>query len=69
MKFEEYNVKTNESGHAYVKNNVIVSKEKKTCLICGNPTRFIETLSESYFCSDECVNAFYKYMDSMIPEF
>lgn len=41
-------------------NSIIKGKEKFPCLTCGEPTEYIEVCSETYFCSDECVEEFYK---------
>jgi hypothetical protein len=35
----------------------------KPCLLCGEPTEFIEVCSEAHFCSEECENEFYKSME------
>lgn len=51
---------TDEYGYQFVKNGVMIGTEEKACLTCGTPTRYIEVCSEAHFCSDECVDKFYK---------
>lgn len=41
----------------------MIGTEECGCLTCGIPTKYIEVCSESHFCSDECVNKFYKQVD------
>lgn len=41
-------------------NSIIKGSKKAGCLICGEPTEYIEVCSESHFCSTECVDRFYK---------
>lgn len=52
-------------------NEMTVAQRKKegyikgaigSCLMCGQPTPFIEVYSEAHFCSVECANAFYEQM-------
>ncbi len=40
----------------------MIGTEEKPCLTCGCPTKYIDLCSESYFCSDECVMEFDKYV-------
>ena len=61
MKFEDYKeVITDKYGFQFVKNDVMIGDEEQGCLICGTPTKYIEVCSEAHFCSDECVDKFYK---------
>lgn len=39
---------------------VLLSKTSKRCLICGEPTEYIDIASEARFCSDECMDEFYR---------
>ena len=43
-----------------IDNDILVGKELKPCSFCGELTNFIEINSEAHFCSEECVNAWYK---------
>lgn len=52
----------------YAKNGLLVSKDTKPCLMCGEPSRFIEVCSEAYFCSEECEQDFFEYMNRLIAE-
>lgn len=38
----------------------MISNEEKSCLVCGSLSKYIEVCSEAHFCSDECVEEFYK---------
>lgn len=38
----------------------MIGNEKCGCFVCGTPTKYIEVCSEAHFCSDECVDKFYK---------
>lgn len=38
----------------------MIGTEECRCLACGTPTKYIEVCSEAHFCSDECVDKFYK---------
>lgn len=62
MKFSDYQIITDELGFQFVKDNVMVTDQEVGCLMCGRPTRYVEVISEAYFCSDECVKAFYRQM-------
>jgi hypothetical protein len=57
MKFKDKypNVKQGDM----VDNSYLIGNEG-SCIICGEPTSFIEVCSEANFCSDECENQFYK---------
>ena len=57
MKFEDKFFKMK-----YLNENKGIIKGKKLvpCGICGEPTVFIDLYSEGYFCSEECVEKFYK---------
>lgn len=44
----------------HMKDNDMIGTEGKDCLICGTPAKYIEVCSEAHFCSDECVDKFYK---------
>lgn len=67
MKFSQYNLTTDQYGYEFAKNNVMKTSKECGCMMCGQPTHFIEVLSESYLCSDECVTAFLKmYNDTIL---
>ena len=50
MKFTDKDLKTN---------SLIKSKEKKPCLICKQPTEYIDWCSEYRLCSTVCEQKFY----------
>ena len=50
MKFTDKDLKTK---------SLIKSKEKKPCLICKQPTEYIDWCSEYRLCSTECEQKFY----------
>lgn len=53
-----------------IKNNsVIEGNNVGKCLICKSSTRFIEVCSESYFCSEECLDKFYAYYNKLVSGF
>lgn len=60
MKFEEYELKTDQYGFQFAKSDIMLGKNEHPCMICKSPTKFIEVCSEGYFCSDECVRVFDK---------
>lgn len=65
MKFEDYKeITTDQYGFQFVKNGIMIGTEEKGCLVCGTSTKYIEVCSEAHFCSDECVNKFYKQVDN-----
>lgn len=39
---------------------LLKSNKIQSCMICGNPTPYIEIYSEGRLCSKECENYFYK---------
>lgn len=64
MKFEKYPVTVDEHGFKFAKNDIMVGDTEKGCLMCGAPTKYIEIVSEGCFCSDECVDKFYKELSA-----
>lgn len=68
MKFYDYKVKLDRHGFKYIKDDIIVGKEKGECTICHNPTVYIDIYSMGYFCCDECLNKFYKDYDKKTKE-
>ncbi len=61
MKFDDYKeIKTDQYGFQFIKNGIMVGTEECGCLTCGTPTKYVEVCSEAHFCSDECVDKFYK---------
>lgn len=48
---------------------IIKGSKRVPCLTCSEPTEYVEVCSEAHFCSDECVDAFYKsyfkYLESV----
>lgn len=61
IKFDDYkDIKTDEQDCQYVKTGIMITSEEKPCLICKRLSKYIEVCSEAYFCSDECIKAFYK---------
>lgn len=38
---------------------LIVGEDRRPCLICKEPTEFVDFCSEGRFCSDECQRSFY----------
>ena len=61
MKFEEYPVKIDSHGIPFAKeDDIMIGRTEQPCLNCGKPTKYIELTSEGHFCSDECVDEFYR---------
>ena len=61
MKFRNHIQKPDRQGDMRVRNGeVLVCKEIKPCIMCGEPTNFVEICSEGRFCSDECMDKFYE---------
>lgn len=61
LKFEDYKeITTDQYGFQFVKNGIMIGTKEKRCMVCGSPTKYIEVCSEAHFCSDECVDEFYK---------
>lgn len=42
---------------------LLVSDHEGICHRCGKPTRFIEYASEGRFCSEECLDEFYDWLN------
>lgn len=59
MKFYNYDIKTDRYGIEFAKDGVMRGKDYVECVMCHEPTRFVEIYSEGRFCSDECMDAFY----------
>lgn len=38
----------------------IRGEKEHSCLMCGEPTPFVDICSEGHFCSDACYNKFYE---------
>lgn len=51
------------------KDDVIISKTKKLCLMCGKMTDKIGVYSEGRFCSEECLEKFYEEWSKGFDEF
>ena len=60
MKFKE---KYSDIKYMDMADNNHLVGDKQGCLVCGDPTEFIEVCSESHFCSDECEEVFYKQVE------
>lgn len=62
MKFVDYPMPiiVDKHGFKWAKKGIMISEDIKACISCGQPTFFIDSLSEAYMCSDECVEDFYK---------
>ena len=70
MKFSEYKqIIKDDYGFEFIANNVMVGTEEKPCLTCGCPSKYIEVFTKAHFCSDECVDEFYKQADKMTESF
>lgn len=66
MRFSDYtNIMTDRYGFQFVRNDVMVGKTEEPCLNCGCPSKYIEVFSEAHFCSDECIDSFYKQVAKM----
>jgi hypothetical protein len=48
--------------------SLIKSKELQGCMMCKEPTPYIEFICEGRLCSEECQDAFYKMMDDSTPD-
>ena len=62
MKFKDYKLKTDKYGSKFATDEVMLCNEEHECCMCHEPTKFVELDAEAYFCSDECVDAFYEQM-------
>lgn len=61
MKFSEHvPVKDSQGDMRVCDGQVLVGTVDAPCLVCGEPTRFVDISSEARFCSDECMNKFYE---------
>lgn len=63
MKFETYPLSTNSHGFQFAKNHIIKTSQSQGCMHCGQPTTFIDVISEGYLCSDKCEAGWYSYLD------
>ena len=57
MKFTE---KFGDMKYLEVDEGILKGKHPVPCGICGEPTIFIDLCSEAPFCSDECLEEFYR---------
>ena len=63
MKYCDMKKQTDKYGFEYIADKcILVGKNKRPCLICGELTDYIDVCSEAHFCSDECVKAFYQQL-------
>lgn len=59
MKFIHHKQIPDKHGSMRVRNGeVLVCKELRPCIMCGELTEFVEICSEGRFCSDECMDRF-----------
>lgn len=61
MKFKEKY--PNAQRLEMVENDILTGDKEYGCLQCGDLTKFIEICCEGYFCSRECIDAWYKAYD------
>lgn len=60
MKFKDFSRVKDSLGFEYVKNSIMVGKNLKPCIYCGEPTEYIDVYSEGHVCSEECVDEWYE---------
>lgn len=65
MKFKDMKRTKDMYGFEFVESGVMVGSKNHGCLMCGEPTEYIEVCSESYFCSHECVEEFDRQCDKI----
>lgn len=58
-----YNKTNKFTDDDIVRHNLMKVDKSLGCIMCGNPTFYIEVLSETHMCSKDCKDAFYKMMD------
>lgn len=63
MKFEARPLSTDSRGFQFAKNHIMKTSQSQGCMHCGQPTTFIDVISEGYLCSDECEAGWYSYLD------
>lgn len=68
MKFNEYKIKEERLGGQWIKDDILVGDEESPCANCGSPTKYIEICSEAHFCSDECVEEWYRKFQEACKE-
>ena len=66
MKFENYKLKTDQYGFKFAKEDIMLGNREYSCFTCHAPTKFIEINAEAPFCSDECVDTFYRMHNEVI---
>lgn len=69
MKFNEYKVQEERLGSQWIKDDILVGDEESPCINCGLPTRYIEICSEAHFCSDKCVEEFYRQFEEALRKY
>lgn len=63
MKFRDHKQTPDKQGDMRVRDGqVLVCEQTRPCIMCGEPTEFVEICSEGHFCSDECMDEFYERM-------
>lgn len=65
MKFSKMKKTKCPYGFDYVTPSVMVGNGDKPCLTCGELTEYVEIFTEAHFCSEGCVNIFYKKLSKM----
>ena len=70
MKYCDRKKQTDKYDFEYIADKcILVDKNKRPCLICGELTEYIDVCSEAHFCSDECTKAFYKQLAECVKAF
>lgn len=53
-------------GYKYIGDDIMVGDNKVGCLICGEPSEYIDIYSEAHFCSEECKDEFYNRFNELV---
>ena len=69
MKFNEYKIKEERLGFQWIEDDILVGDKESPCANCGSPTKYIEICSEAHFCSDECVEEFYRQFEEALRKY
>lgn len=65
IKYEDYYVEEITGEYLQVIGGLLIDTEKKGCMVCQEPTKFIDIYSEGRLCSKECDDQWYEELDRL----
>ena len=59
MRFIDYKKATYKDGDSYIKPEVMIVNGDVLCIVCKQPTHFLNVFEDVHLCSDECEHKWY----------